>query len=87
MKLPLIQLPIGVEDDFRGIIDVIKLKAYEYQDDLGEKLIIRDLEQLEQEQANKYRTLLLEKLAEYDDRIWKSIWKGRKFPLMKSSVL
>ncbi len=77
-EIALIQLPIGVEDNFRGIIDVIRLKAYEYQDDLGEKLITRDLEQSEQEQANKYKTLLLEKLSEYDDSILEKYLDGQE---------
>jgi elongation factor G len=77
-EIALIQLPIGVEDNFRGIIDVIRLKAYEYQDDLGEKLITRDLEQSEQEQANKYKTLLLEKLSEYDDSILEKYLEGQE---------
>ncbi len=77
-EVAIIQLPIGVEDNFRGIIDTIRLKAFEYQDDLGEKLVIRDLEQSEQEQADKYRTLLLEKLSEYDDGILEKYLEGQE---------
>ena len=77
-EVAIIQLPVGVEDNFRGIIDVIGLKAFEYQDDLGEKLVIRDLEQSEQEQADKYRTLLLEKLSEYDDGILEKYLEGQE---------
>ncbi len=77
-EVAIIQLPIGVEDNFRGIIDIIRLKAFEYQDDLGEKLVIRDLEQLEQEQAQKYRNLLLEKISEYDDEILEQYLEGQE---------
>ena len=77
-EVVLIQLPIGVEDNFRGIIDIIGLKAFEYQDDLGEKLITRDLEQSEQEQADKYRTVLLERLSEYDDTILEKYLEGQE---------
>ena len=77
-EVVLIQLPIGVEDSFRGVIDVIRLKAYEYQDDLGEKFITRDLEQLEQKQAEKYRNLLLEKISEYDDAILEKYLEGHE---------
>ncbi len=77
-EVAIIQLPVGVEDNFRGIIDVIGLKAFEYQDDLGEKLVIRDLEESEQEQVDKYRTLLLEKLSEYDDGILEKYLEGQE---------
>lgn len=77
-EVALIQLPIGVEDSFRGVIDVIRLKAYEYQDNLGETFSTRDLEQLEQEQAQKYRNLLLEKISEYDDEILEQYLEGQE---------
>ena len=80
-EVAIIQLPIGVEDNFRGVIDVVRLKAFEYQDDLGEKLIIRDLEQSEQEQADKYRNLLLEKLSEYDDSVLEKYLEGQEITL------
>jgi elongation factor G len=77
-EIALVQLPIGVEDNFRGVIDIIRLKAYEYQDNLGEKFITRDLEQSEQEQAEKYRNLLLEKISEYDDEILEKYLEGQE---------
>ena len=74
----LVQLPIGVEDNFRGVIDIIKLKAYEYQDDIGERYLERDLEPGEMTKAQEYRDLLLEKLSEYDDSILEKYLEGQE---------
>jgi len=64
-----IQLPIGVEDTFRGVIDLVAMKAIFYTDDLGtrseETAIPADME----EQAAKFREQLLETLAEYDEEL------------------
>ena len=62
-----IQLPIGAEDDFKGIIDLVKMEAIVYEDDLGkvedEVAIPDDMK----EQAEEYRETLLEALSELDD--------------------
>ncbi|MDD2619205.1 MAG: elongation factor G [Syntrophomonadaceae bacterium] len=73
-----IQVPIGVEDSFAGVIDLIKLKAYLYEDDNGEKYLERDLSQLELNEIDKYRNLLLEKLSEYDDEILERYLEGQE---------
>jgi elongation factor G len=74
----LVQLPIGAEDDFRGVIDIIKLKAYEYKDDMGERYLERDLDSEEMITAKKYRDLLLEQLSEYDDAILEKYLEGQE---------
>ena len=62
-----IQLPIGAEDDFKGIIDLVKMEAIVYEDDLGkvedEVAIPDDMK----DQAEEYREILLEALSELDD--------------------
>ncbi|WP_440328534.1 elongation factor G [Mitsuokella multacida] len=62
-----IQLPIGAEDDFKGIIDLVKMEAIVYEDDLGkvedEVAIPEDMK----DQAEEYREILLEALSELDD--------------------
>ena len=62
-----IQLPIGAEDDFKGIIDLVKMEAIVYEDDLGkvedEVAIPEDMK----DQAEEYRETLLEALSELDD--------------------
>jgi len=64
-----IQLPIGAEDGFTGMLDVITQKAYVYEDDLGENFRVRELNNDEIEQVEVYRSNLLEKLSEHDDNI------------------
>lgn len=64
-----IQLPIGKEENFTGIIDIVELKAYEYQDDKGEKILERNLNKAELALASYHRELMIEKLAETDDFI------------------
>jgi len=73
-----IQLPIGAEDSFEGIIDLVKYKAVYYLDDLGtrseEKEIPEDMKDLAQE----YREKLLEAIAEYDDEFMMKYLEGEE---------
>ncbi|MEN6351303.1 MAG: elongation factor G [Syntrophomonas sp.] len=73
-----VQLPIGAEETFTGIIDLIAMKAYIFEDDLGEKYLERDLTDAELIEAEKYRNLLLEKLSEYDDEILEKYLEGQE---------
>ena len=67
-KNPIIlQLPIGKENDFKGIIDLFEMKAYIYNDDKGEDISIVDVPADMQEQAQTYRDELVEKICELDD--------------------
>ncbi len=71
-----IQLPLGVEDAFAGIIDIIKMKAYVYEEGAGDKFLERDLDDTEKLEAEAYRDRLLEKLAEHDDLIMEKYLEG-----------
>ncbi len=62
-----IQLPIGKEDTFKGIIDLFEMKAYIYNDDKGENIEITDIPDEMKEEAELYHEELLEKCAELDD--------------------
>lgn len=73
--LPL-QIPIGAEDSFVGVIDIIAEKAYVYAEDKGEHYQIRDLTSEEAVAVQKYRNLMLEKLAEFDDNILEKYLEG-----------
>jgi elongation factor G len=64
-----IQLPIGAEDTFEGIIDLIKNCAYYYLDDLGTRSEAREIPDEYKEKAEEYRKQLLEKVAELDDEL------------------
>lgn len=64
-----IQIPIGSEDDFRGIVDLISQKAYIYRDDLGQDIEVVEIPEEVKELAQEYRGYLLEAIAESDESI------------------
>ena len=63
----ILQLPIGKEDEFKGIIDLFEMKAYIYNDDKGEDISITDIPEDMQDDAELYHTELVEKVCELDD--------------------
>jgi len=64
-----IQLPIGAEGDFLGIVDLVTMKATVYKDDLGEEVDIIDIPADMQEQAEEYRAAMVEACADHDDKL------------------
>ena len=64
-----IQLPIGAEETFVGIIDLVKNKAYIYHDDLGKDIEETDIPEDMKEKAEEYRVALLESVAETDEAL------------------
>ncbi|MEX1218857.1 MAG: elongation factor G, partial [Solirubrobacterales bacterium] len=64
-----IQLPIGAEGEFAGIIDLVTMKATIYKDDLGEDLEVVDIPADMQEQAEEYRAAMVEACADQDDEL------------------
>ncbi len=62
-----IQLPIGAEQDFKGIIDLIEMNADIYYDDLGKDMRVEEIPADMKDKAEEYRANLLEKVAELDD--------------------
>ncbi|MDR1616627.1 MAG: elongation factor G [Syntrophomonadaceae bacterium] len=74
----IVQLPLGSEEQFQGIIDVVKLKAYVYQDDAGENFLERELTAEEFISTTGYRNALLEKISEYDDEMLEKYLEGKE---------
>jgi elongation factor G len=64
-----IQLPIGAEETFKGIIDLMTMKAEVYYDDLGNDVRIEDIPEDMLEQAEEYRSEMIEKIAETDETL------------------
>ncbi|HRR75949.1 MAG TPA: elongation factor G [Ruminococcus sp.] len=64
-----IQLPIGAEDDFRGIIDLVEMKAYIYYDDLGKDIRVEEIPEDMKELAQKYHDEMVEHVAEQDEAL------------------
>jgi elongation factor G len=64
-----VQLPIGAEADFTGVVDVVNMKAIVYKDDLGQEWEVTDIPESLTEAAQVARTELIEAVAEYDDKL------------------
>ena len=73
-----LQLPIGKEDDFKGIIDLFEMKAYIYNDDKGEDISIVDIPDDMKEDAELYHTELVEKVCELDDDLMMEYLEGEE---------
>ena len=65
----ILQLPIGKEDDFKGIIDLFEMKAYIYNDDKGEDITITEIPEDMADDATLYHDELVEKVCELDDEL------------------
>ena len=73
-----IQLPIGKEDDFKGIIDLMEMKAYIYNDEKGEDIDIVDIPEDMADDAELYRTDMVEKICESDDDLMMAYLEGEE---------
>mgnify|MGYP002769018004 CR=1 FL=1 len=76
-----IQLPIGSEDTFRGIIDLVEMKAYVYYDDLGKDIRVEEIPEDMKELAEKYHTELLEGIADQDEAIFEKYLEGEEISI------
>ncbi len=71
-----IQLPIGKEDTFKGIIDLFEMKAYYYLDDKGDKIEITEIPDDMKDQAEEYRASMIESICETDDDLLEKYLEG-----------
>ncbi len=76
-----IQLPIGAEADFKGIIDLVIMKAYYYNDDKGIDITVTDIPDDMKEIAQKYHDELIEHVAEQDDALLEKFFEGEELTL------
>ncbi len=73
-----IQLPIGKEDEFKGIVDLFEMKAYIYNDDKGDDISILDIPEDMKDDAELYRQELVEKICELDDDLMMMYLEGEE---------
>ncbi len=78
-----IQLPIGKEDEFKGIIDLFEMKAYIYNDNLGEDISIVDIPDDMKDEAEIYHQELIEKISELDDELMMAYLEGEEISVDK----
>ncbi|HJA91965.1 MAG TPA: elongation factor G [Candidatus Eisenbergiella merdipullorum] len=74
----IVQLPIGKEDDFKGIIDLFEMKAYIYNDEKGEDITVTDDLGDMKDDAELYRSELIEKICELDDDLMMMYLEGEE---------
>ena len=73
-----LQLPIGKEDDFKGIIDLFEMQAYIYNDDKGDDISIVEIPEDMKDDAELYHTELVEKICELDDDLMMEYLEGEE---------
>ncbi|HAN44696.1 MAG TPA: elongation factor G [Ruminococcaceae bacterium] len=76
-----IQLPIGAETFFKGIVDLVEMKAYVYYDDLGKDIRVEEIPEDMMELAQQYRAELLEHVAEQDDEFMSKYLEGEELTI------
>ena len=73
-----LQLPIGKEDEFKGIIDLFEMKSYIYNDEKGDNITVGDIPENMKEDAELYHTELVEKICELDDELMMAYLEGEE---------
>ena len=73
-----VQLPIGKEDDFKGVIDLFEMQAYIYNDEKGDNISITEIPEDMKEQAEEYRTAMIESICETDDDLMMEYLEGEE---------
>ena len=83
-----LQIPIGKEDEFKGIIDLFEMKAYIYNDDKGDDISITDIPDDMKDDAEMYHTELVEKISELDDELMMMYLEGEEpdVPSLKAAL-
>ncbi len=77
-KAVAIQLPIGAEDRFQGIVDLIKMNAIIFKDDMGKVFEVTDIPEDMKADAEKYRTIMVERIAETDEALTEKFLEGEE---------
>ena len=73
-----LQLPIGKEDEFKGIIDLFEMQAYIYNDEKGDDISVTDIPEEMKDEAELYHTELVEKICELDDDLMMEYLEGEE---------
>ncbi|MCI5642694.1 MAG: elongation factor G [Peptoniphilus sp.] len=83
-----IQIPIGAEDTFIGMIDLVEMKAEIYKDELGKEIEITDVPEEYLDLANEYREKLIEKASEFDEDLMMAYLEGEEIDkeLLKKAI-
>ncbi len=75
------QLPIGTESDFSGVVDLMKMKAYSTEGEMGDKIVESEIPADMLEDAKKYRAELVEKIVENDEKLMSDYLEGKEISI------
>ncbi len=83
-----VQIPIGAEDTFKGIVDLMEMKAYIYRDDLGKEVSVEDIPDDMKDKSEEFRSKMIESIAELDDELMEKYFAGEELSMeeMKASL-
>ena len=73
-----VQIPLGEDDAHNGVIDLLRMKAYTFEGDMGMKIIESEIPAEFKEEAEKYRGILVEKIAEQDEKLMNDYLEGKE---------
>ncbi len=76
-----IQLPIGAEEEFKGIVDLIEMKAYVYYNDLGTDVRVEEIPEDLKDMAQEYHDQLIEAVAEQDEALMEKFFEGEELTI------
>ncbi len=76
-----LQIPIGKEDTFKGVVDLLKMKAFIYNDDLGVDIVEQEIPSDLAAQADEYRQAMLESIVETDDSLMEKFFAGEEIEI------
>lgn len=76
-----IQIPVGAEENFKGVIDLIRMKFYTFEGEMGINVVEGEIPADMKAEADKYRAELIEKIAETDDALMNAYLEGQQFDL------
>jgi len=76
-----IQLPIGAEGTFSGVIDLLEEKAYKFEGDFGQEIVEIDIPEDMKDKVQQFRDTMLEKVAECDDNLMEKYLEGQEFSI------
>jgi elongation factor G len=82
------QIPIGAEENFEGVIDLLEMKAYHFEGAMGEKVVEIEIPENLKADAEKYHNELIEKIVEQDDALMSEYLEGKipEIPVLKATL-
>ncbi|MFA5997009.1 MAG: elongation factor G [Candidatus Paceibacterota bacterium] len=75
------QIPVGLEDQFEGVVDLLKMKMFKFEGNMGIDVVEAEIPEKYLEEAKKYRSELIERIVENDDKLMNDYLEGKEIPL------